>query len=155
MSVDRFFLMANTVALCGWVLLVLSVVVKNVWLRDVVVGWCWPVGLATLYAAVFGMVVGRVEGGFDTLANVKKLFASDWVLVGGWIHYLCFDLFVGAWIAKLVMDKGWTRFWLVLLLPFTFLFGPIGLLAYAILVGVRQTSNLPSQVDSNVPPRSR
>ncbi len=89
-----------------------------------------------MYAVIFVMVVGRTEGGFDSLASVRQLFQSDWVLVGGWIHYLSFDLFIGSWIAKQVMEKGWNRLWLCLLLPLTFLFGPIGLLAYAIMTMV-------------------
>lgn len=136
MSAAQFFSFANALALGGWLALLISIVRNHRWLRDWIAGWFWPIGLAAMYAVIFVMVVGRTEGGFDSLASVRQLFQSDWVLVGGWIHYLSFDLFIGSWIAKQVMEKGWNRLWLCLLLPLTFFFGPIGLLAYAIMTMV-------------------
>ena len=37
------------------------------------------------------------EGGFSSLARVAALFRDPWALLAGWVHYLCFDLFTGAW----------------------------------------------------------
>lgn len=39
---------------------------------------------------------------FSTLANVKALFQNDDAVAGGWLHYLAFDLFVGAYIVRKV-----------------------------------------------------
>ena len=39
-------------------------------------------------------------GGFGSIAEVRALFANDSALAAGWLHYLAFDLFVGAWIAR-------------------------------------------------------
>ena len=37
------------------------------------------------------------EGGFGSLADVATLFGKPELLLAGWIHYLAFDLFIGAW----------------------------------------------------------
>jgi len=39
-------------------------------------------------------------GGFGSLADVKLLFGKDELLLAGWVHYLAFDLFIGAWRAR-------------------------------------------------------
>ena len=53
--------------------------------------------------------------------------------LAGWVHYLAFDLFIGANIAREVADRGISRLFLIVLLPLTFLFGPIGYFAFVIV----------------------
>ncbi|MCF6234348.1 MAG: DUF4281 domain-containing protein [Rhodobacteraceae bacterium] len=49
------------------------------------------------------------------------------------MHFLAFDLLVGAWICRTARREGVT-FWLVIpCLPLTFLFGPAGFLAFALV----------------------
>ena len=45
--------------------------------------------------------IRRAEGGFGSLADVMRLFDSPTVALAGWIHYLAFDLLVGAAIARI------------------------------------------------------
>jgi hypothetical protein len=54
------------------------------------------------------------------------------LLLAGWVHYLAFDLFVGAHIAKSSAELGLPRWPLILLLPLTFMFGPLGLLGFEV-----------------------
>ena len=63
---------------------------------------------------------------------MQLLFTSPWAATAGWVHYLAFDLFIGAWITAEVLRLGIVRLVLIVLLPLTFLFGPIGLLAFFI-----------------------
>ena len=37
---------------------------------------------------------------------------SPWAALAGWIHYLAFDLFMGALVARRVMESGASRWWL-------------------------------------------
>jgi hypothetical protein len=99
-------------------------------------------GLSALYTLLILLFFGKAEGGFDTLSNVKILFTSDWAALAGWVHYLAFVLFIGSWIAKRVMEAGVNRLWLVALLPLTFMFGPMGLLAFEAVrfISARQPS---------------
>jgi hypothetical protein len=133
MTADLVFTLANTAALIGWLVLIWAAISQNAWLRDVVAGRWWPLTFAALYTVLILFFFGQSEGGFDTLANVQKLFTSPWAAVAGWVHYLAFDLFIGGWITRQVMTQGMSRLWLIALLPLTFLFGPMGLLAFEVV----------------------
>ncbi len=124
MSAENIFLIANCFALMGWHVLGVAVVFKLNWLRDQVAGFGWPITLCLLYATLVILYFGQVDGGFDSLANVKRLFASEHAILAGWVHYLAFDLFVGSWIARETETRGMNRWWLVLFVPPTFLLGP-------------------------------
>ncbi|MEO0410581.1 MAG: abscisic acid-deficient protein Aba4 family protein [Pseudomonadota bacterium] len=51
--------------------------------------------------------------------------------------FLAFDLFIGAWVCRTARSEG-ISFWLVVLcLPFIFLFGPAGLLAFQAIRAAR------------------
>jgi hypothetical protein len=142
MTAEQLFSIANPAALAGWLVLAWAVFRKNDWLRDEIAGRWWPLGFAVLYTLLILLFFAKAEGGFDTLANVQKLFTSPWAALAGWVHYLAFDLFVGALIARRIMEAGASRLWLVALLPATFLFGPIGLLASeAVLLATRPAAN--------------
>ena len=67
---------------------------------------------------------------FGSIGGVRALFGSDSALVAGWLHYLAFDLFVGTWIVRRGIKERLNPFLLLLCLPVTFLFGPVGFLLY-------------------------
>jgi hypothetical protein len=142
MTAEQLFSIANPAALAGWLVLAWAVFRKNIWLRDEIAGRWWPLGFAALYTLLILLFFAKADGGFDTLANVQKLFTSPWAALAGWVHYLAFDLFVGSLIARRITEAGASRLWLIALLPATFLFGPIGLLASeAVLLATRPAAN--------------
>ena len=126
---------ANTLALAAWVGLALTLVVPR--LRPQ--GWratgvLLPALLAAAYvAALAAGVRGGAAGGFGSIGEVRALFANDWALAAGWVHYLAFDLVVGTWIARTGVAAGVPRLLLLPCLALTFLVGPAGLLAYLLL----------------------
>lgn len=65
------------------------------------------------------------QGGFSSLEDVRLLFASDWALLAGWIHYLAFDLFIGSEFVDVFSGRPIVRTLVMLL---TFWFGPVGYL---------------------------
>lgn len=73
---------------------------------------------------------GFEQGGFSSIEAVRTLFANDAALAAGWLHYLAFDLFIGAWISRDAADRGISPLIVLPCLPLTFLFGPAGLLLY-------------------------
>ena len=94
--------------------------------------WPWVI-LAALYTGLVGFALlrhGLDPRAFGTLAGVMKLFASPWVALAGWVHYLCFDLFVARWMLHDAPDAGYR---LSPILCLTLLFGPAGLLCYLAL----------------------
>ena len=133
MTADFVFQLASFTAMAGWLILAAGVALNRPFLRDVIAGELWPLGLAILYTVLIGAFFFNATGGFDSLAHVQLLFTSPWVALAGWVHYLAFDLFMGAMIAREAMNHGIPRLALIVVLPLTFLFGPIGYLAFIVL----------------------
>lgn len=128
---DFLFSLANPLALVGWALLVLAPRWRAT--KALVLSGAWSLGLALAYAALITThyLNGHgAEGGFSSLAGVAALFQDPWALLAGWVHYLCFDLFVGAWEVRDAQRRGVPHWALVPALLLTFLFGPVGLLVY-------------------------
>ena len=141
MSAERVFSICNSVALLGW--LILAVAGRRRWAAYLTTGVILPLLLALAYLVLLIGRWGETQGGFGTLSAVAALFANHWILLAGWIHYLCFDLFIGSWQVRDAAARGISH-WLVLpCLFFTFMFGPVGLLLYFALRTVRtRTLNL-------------
>ena len=128
MTPDQWFQIANPVALAGWLVLLASPFLPK-W-SDRIAGYAIPLALSVGYSALVLAFWSRAQGGFDSLANVGKLFETRELLLAGWVHYLAFDLFIGAWQVRIARAEG-LRFALVVpCLVLTFLFGPAGLLAF-------------------------
>lgn len=135
MNVDTLFQICSTMAMAGWVVLLASRLVP-IWAQRIS-GLLIPLLLSVAYAAlVLGFWHGA-EGGFDSLANVMRLFTQKEIALAGWIHYLAFDLFVGAWVARTAADEGIPFLLVVPCLLLTFLFGPAGYLTFNALRAAR------------------
>jgi len=134
-SPEAVFSMASTAVLPGWLLLAFLPRWRHT--ARLVCAVVIPGLLAVLYAAIIAARWGSAEGGFSSLADVQKLFADPWLLIAGWIHYLAFDLFVGAWEVRDAQRLGIPHLLVVPCLVLTFLFGPVGLLLYGIVRAVR------------------
>jgi hypothetical protein len=131
---DRVFSIGSGLAFLCWLALAASPAGAR-WAPRVrfVAGRVVPLLLALVYVALFASH-GMGDGGYDSIAAVQRLLAAPPLLAAGWLHYLAFDLFVGAWISERSSVLALPH-WLVLpLLALTFLVGPAGLLAFA---GVR------------------
>lgn len=128
---DFLFSLANPLAMLGWALLVLAPRWRIT--KLLVLSGLWPAALALAYAALITthyLGAHGAEGGFSSLAQVAALFRDPWALLAGWLHYLCFDLFVGAWEVRDAQRRHVPHLALVPALALTFLFGPVGLLVY-------------------------
>jgi Domain of unknown function (DUF4281) len=132
MTAETVFSIVNTAALLSWMLLAVAVWRKSNWLIDIGLGRYVPLALSVVYSALIVFFFAKASGGFDTLANVQKLFTSPWAALAGWVHYLAFDLFVGCWISRQTLNAGIPRWPLLVILPVTFLFGPIGYLTFEV-----------------------
>ena len=131
MTPDALFQLANMIALAGWLVLLASPWLPSV--ADRVSGIAIPLLLSVGYAGLILAFWFRSEGGFDSLDNVALLFRTRELLLAGWVHYLAFDLFVGAWSVRVARREG---IWFPLVVPclvLTFLFGPVGLLVFSAL----------------------
>lgn len=128
---DFLFQLANQVATAGWALLVVAPRWRGT--RAAVLSGALPLLLAAAYAAAIGyqtLAHPSPGAGFGSLGEVAALFREPWALLAGWVHYLCFDLWVGAWEARDAHRRGVPHWALVPCLAATFLLGPLGLGLY-------------------------
>ena len=132
MKAETIFSIASTTAMVGWLLLALTPRWRVT--RWLVLSGLIPILLSAAYAILIVMFFGASEGGFNSLANVMKLFTNEWAVLAGWIHYLAFDLFVGTWEVKDAQERGISHWFVVPCLFFTLMLGPIGYLMY---LGIR------------------
>lgn len=128
MSWETAFSIANAMAGLCW--LVLIILPRSWRVLPGLIRLGVPLLLAVTYSALVLAYFFRVEGGFDSLANVRALFTSDPVLLAGWIHYLAFDLLIGTWIADEADRQGDSRLIQAPILVATFMFGPLGWLLF-------------------------
>ncbi len=131
---DTAFEWTSRLALLGWTLLVAGVVFTpgkpRQWLL-LAGGRAVPLLLCATYVLLLAQHWGSAPGGnFGSLAGVTTLFASPGKLVGCWVHFLAFDLWLGRWMVDDVSTRQHSRWPLLPCLPLTFLFGPAGLLLY-------------------------
>jgi len=128
MTWENWFTAANSIALAGWLALILMP--RHALLLSLL-RYILPGLLATAYTLLVLVYVFHVEGGgFNSLAEVKALLGTEPTLLAGWVHYLAFDLFVGTWIAERADLLGVSRLLQAPILVLTFLFGPIGYLTF-------------------------
>jgi hypothetical protein len=130
MMPEWIFTAANLTAMAGWAVLAAGVVFNNAMLRDLTAGRIVPAILAIAYTVLIALFWAGSQGGFGSLVDVASLFANPWLLLAGWVHYLAFDLAIGAAIARKTFDEKLPHLILVPILPLTFLFGPIGWLSF-------------------------
>lgn len=131
MTADKIFSIANLIAMISWIILIIAP--RWVVTRKIILSGAIPLLLSAAYLILIVLFFGKSEGGFDSLANVMKLFTNEWSVLAGWIHYLAFDLFVGTWEVKDAQEKNISHWFVIPCLILTFLLGPIGFLLYSIL----------------------
>ncbi|TGK36061.1 DUF4281 domain-containing protein [Leptospira gomenensis] len=134
MEPSLIFKITSNLALAGWILLLTfpkwkhTKSITTVLLSTILFGGTYTILLAGSF--------GQTQGNFSSLEGVQLLFQNPAALTAGWIHYLAFDLFIGTWESADAEKLGISR-WLILPCQIgTFLFGPMGLLAYMILRAV-------------------
>jgi hypothetical protein len=138
-SPDDLYLALNYGVMPFWALIIFVPFLKitDTLVHSVLAPIVLGVTYTWLLANVMGGVVHMPEGaGFASLDALMKTFSVKEAVVAGWAHYIVFDLFVGAWIARDAQRVGLNQFVVAPSLLLTFLVGPIGLLSYVMLRGI-------------------
>jgi hypothetical protein len=127
MDVEQIFSMASLLAMIGWLLLVF---LGRKPITQLVSGVAIPLLLSVGYLLLIALHLRGAQGGFGSLADVAALFQKPELLLAGWIHYLAFDLFIGAWETRDAQRNSLPHLVVIPCLVMTFMLGPIGLLFY-------------------------
>ncbi|GAB5455461.1 MAG: ABA4-like family protein [Henriciella sp.] len=134
MTWDTGFLIINALVMPAWVLLIFLPRAKIT--KAAVHSMLWPVVIGAIYAALLigavGFGLSHPEAGFS-FSGVQALFDHPNGVLVGWSHYLVFDLFVGAWIARDAQRRDIAHWKAIPCILGSYVFGPAGLLLYAIL----------------------
>jgi len=124
---ETVFSFASFIAAFGWILLLILPSDSRVKLLTSII---IPLALSVIYLGFIFLHFADAPGGIGSLAEVKALFGKDELLLAGWVHYLAFDLFIGAWESRDSQRLQIPRLVMVPCYVMTFMLGPIGLLFY-------------------------
>ena len=133
MSDEVLFGLANAVPLLGWLALCLAPLARG---RLVAAARVVAVVLAVGYAVLVVAALARAGGALpdlSTLGGLARAFSDPRVMLVGWVHYLAFDLWTGAWEAEEAGRRGIPHWAVLPCLALTFLAGPIGLVLFLVL----------------------
>ena len=92
-----------------------------------------------IFAAIYTMIVipslldspeALATLASPTLQGVQALLSSDSGTAAGWVHFLCFDLFVGSSVWKSAINKKQSFLWVSPILLLILMLGPLGWLVY-------------------------
>ncbi len=132
MSPDSVFQTCSTIAMAGWLVLL---VISPFWssFDKFLIGI-----IITLFGIVYAWLIFQVftPGDFEkfgSLNGVMELFTNRTAVTAGWVHYLAFDLMVGIWEKKNSIKYNIHHLLVVPCLLLTFMLGPLGLLLYLLI----------------------
>lgn len=132
MNADSIFELANTSVLIPWLLLI--ILPRWRWTQYLVIAGGFSILLGALYVMLFLQQSSDFDfSNFGSLKGVTQLFSDPNLVLIGWIHYLAFDLFVGAWEVNNAQKIGISHWLVIPCLIFTFMLGPTGLVIYFII----------------------
>jgi len=136
MTLEALFTLCNTAVLPAWLLLAVAPGWK--WTQHIVHSAWIPLVFGGVYASLLTTSGDAPEGaGFGSLQGVMLLFSDPRAALAGWIHYLAFDLFVGAWEVRDARRLDLAHWTVVPCLALTLMAGPLGLLLYLALRALR------------------
>ena len=132
-QLETLFSLCGAMAMLGWAALALLPGQKLV--VEVIARLVIPALIGLVYITVMVTHMGDSPegGGFGSLAEVKTLFTVDALILGGWVHYLAFDLFVGSWEVSDARKNGVNHLLVLPCLALTLMAGPAGLVLYLII----------------------
>ena len=132
MTLEMLFQATNYVVIPFWLLLILAP--RWSWTERLVHSPVVLLLLTPIYAyMLFGYGPAPAAMSVRSLYGVMVGFSAPHVALAGWIHYLIFDLFVGAWEARDARRRGVPHLLLVPCLLATLMIGPVGLLLYVLV----------------------
>lgn len=134
-TLEAVFSMVSLLAIFSWIALFIFYPRKWIY-QTLFSGTLIILGITYVYY-IFYAFGSPADLNFDSLSKVRAVFQSDEALLAGWIHYLAFDLFVGMWIAKDAWGKDISRWAVFPCLLFTFMMGPVGVLVYFVVRGIK------------------
>ena len=128
MTPEAMFQIANPVAMLGWIALIFAPFAPRI--TDLIANFIIPMLMALAYSALILVYWSGSTGGYGNLPDVMALFTDPHIALAGWVHYLAFDLLIGAWAVRHARAAQIPHLLVLPHLVMIFLFGPAGYLTY-------------------------
>jgi hypothetical protein len=135
MDLDLVFTIANFSTAPAWLMLLIAP--RSSLTDRVVHSVAMPLLLGVAYALLLFTDMGGGEASMFSLSGVMAIFDKPQTTIAAWIHYLVFDLFVGAWIVRDGERRVVSRLLVAPCLLGTWFFGPLGLMTYLAVGALR------------------
>jgi Domain of unknown function (DUF4281) len=131
MNYELYYKIFNALVLIPW----LMMIVLPEWriTQETIKSYFAPVLIGAIYTLFTVTHINYSDGGFTSLAGLKIMFQEEGLLLVGWIHYLCLDLFAGSWMFQDAQKNGMKHHILLPCLVLTLLLAPIGVLVYFLI----------------------
>jgi hypothetical protein len=128
MTPETMFQIANPIAMLGWIALLFAPFAPRA--VDLIADLIIPMLMSVAYSALILAYWSGATGGYSSLPDVMALFTDKHIALAGWVHYLAFDLLIGAWAVRHARAAQIPHLLLLPHLVMIFLFGPAGYLTY-------------------------
>ena len=139
------FNFCNILILIAWGAIIISPQKK---ISRILISYPWiPLTLSFFYIYFIIISGGLMEADFSSLNGIVTLFknATPESAAAGWLHYLAFDFWVGTWIIKHSREEKISNKIIVLPLLLTFILGPVGILAYSMILLAKKSFSQASE----------
>ena len=144
--VETLFSICNTAILGCWFCLI--VLPRKAITQQLIRYPYVPLVLSVFYLYFLSESPPLSEADFSSLSGILALFlqATPASAAAGWVHYLGFDFWMGAWMVQDQQQRGQHPLWVLPALLCTFMLGPTGVLIYTLILGVQK---LTATTDAN------
>ncbi len=132
---EFLFQLYNIAILPAW--LVLMIWPDKPWLKVMIQGVMVFLALSYLTFLVTSFVTAHQPPDFSSLSGLILALSGPWGMLTGWLHYLCFDLWVGFYLSGQARQHGFPNALRILVLFFVLMTGPFGWLIFHIIQSLR------------------
>ena len=142
---NLIFNFCNILILIAWGAIIITPQKK---ISRILISYPWiPLTLSFFYIYFIIISGGLMEADFSSLNGIVTLFknATPESAAAGWLHYLAFDFWVGTWIIKHSRKEKISNKIIVLPLLITFILGPVGILAYSMILLAKKSFSQASE----------
>ena len=130
LSPELMFKIVNALVLPFWAILIF--LPQKKWRNTAIYAFC--MFMSVIYVVYVLMGISQLDmDSFGSIEGIKNLFSQDEAVVGGWIHYLTFDLLVGNWIVNQSIKHNMKYLLVIPCLLLCFMFGPAGYLLFSLV----------------------
>lgn len=136
--IESLFNFCNTVILACWFCLI--VFPKKKITQNLIQYPYVPLVLSVFYLYFLSQSPPLSEADFSSLSGILTLFlkSTPASAAAGWVHYLGFDFWMGAWMVQDQQQRGQHPLWVLPALLCTFMLGPTGVLIYTLILGLQK-----------------